>query len=188
MSEYTVHFVPSDPVETGATVTVRLAPDGPEIREIDVRIGSDAAPFPESLSQLDFQSLIAAVVTLSRGSLSGDQYLGSHRIDPFEPVEAEPHERPGAIASGASPRSSVKPATPARRGRKKRSGTEKSDAPSDLAMMYWKLGTTSKVATHYSVPRQIAQRWIQSLRKGGALPDPWRQERTRSGARKNEGR
>lgn len=66
-----------------------------------------------------------------------------------------------------------------RAGRDERRGhdTVASGAPSDVATTYWKLGSVAKVAKHYDVPHTIARQWIQTLRKGGKVPNPWRQRR-----------
>jgi hypothetical protein len=184
VSEYTLHILPDDAAKTSATITVRLTSRGPEVQEIDVCIGNDATPFPEELSQLDFQSVIRAVAALSMGHLPGEHDMAMPSVDLVEPGPIEPRQRQAAAAT----KPPVKLAAQSRQGGQKRRRTDNSDAPSDLATMYWKLGTTAKVAAHYSVPRQIAQSWIQTLRQGGKLPNPWQQKRTRSGPTKDEGR
>ena len=184
--EYTVQILSTDPAHTSATITVRLDPHGPEIHEITVHIGSDATPFPEELAQLDFHSAISAAATLSRGHLPTGPDTTAPDTDPIESQPVDQHQQRATSAPG-TPRPSTTPAAQSRRGGRQRHTTGKTDLPSDLAMTYWKLGTTAKVAAHYSVPRQVAHKWIQLLRQGGTLPNPWKQKGIRSGTKKDEG-
>lgn len=39
-------------------------------------------------------------------------------------------------------------------------------------MVFWRLGSATKIAAHYAVPRQVAVHWINVLRKEGAAPNP----------------
>jgi len=61
-------------------------------------------------------------------------------------------------SSRAAPSRSAK--APSRRAVNRSTG---SSAPSDLAKVYWKLGTLAKVASHYSVDKHTARKWINQL-------------------------
>lgn len=169
---YTITITPADPRGTGASITVEIDPDECRIREIAVLMGELGAPFPEALSRLELAPLFESMTLLSQGQLKMQE--GGAPSTPAHTASSEESETSGSRASRGDAqgdkstggrRSSTKKATPAH------------GAPADLAKMYWRLGSTAKVATHYNVPHAVARDWVQDLRKTGAAPDPWQSRR-----------
>lgn len=157
MTTYTIAISPEDPAATSATVVVEVGTDGLRIRAVTVRPGADGAPLPPEIVGLDLATLSEALTMLSPGRRAAAPDAAPVGVAPTEEPAAQPR------ASAAQPR------PPAGRGPQ-----PPSHVPSDLGTVYWRLGTVSKVAEHYDVPRPVARDWIKTLRKARGMPDPWR--------------
>lgn len=155
-TSYTISITRDVPGGSAVLAHVEIEPGRCTLTEISVRIGEDAAPLPKDLGLLDITVLIETAVALSEGRLPT-------RFQPEPPAHAgdETTSAAGTVPAQATARR--RRATPA----------QKNGAPSDLPLIYWRLGSVAKVAAHYDVTRQIARDWIRSVRKQGSLPNPW---------------
>lgn len=176
MSVYTVTISADDERKATATIVVRLDSSGLLIQEIAVRPGSDGQPIPPELANLEFAQVMETVVELSHGRL------------PRPPVDTQgppgPPDEPPAKMPRATTGKSTTSGKSATSGKSRQQGPESTnDVPSDLPVMFWRLGTAAKVADHYSVPRHVATGWVRLLRQAGTVPSPWPQQARSSGRR-----
>jgi hypothetical protein len=167
LSSYTIVIASDEPGKTNATIGVDIDSATARVREISVHVGDDGEPFPAAFTRLDFRQLMETAALLSRGHLPEDEAVG------------EGEEASDGVPSEAASKDS-RPTTNGRSARRSRGAARRAtDAPSDLAVVYWRLGSVAKVAKHYDVTHQIARDWVRHLREGGTLPSPWRQKKAR---------
>ncbi|GGK79674.1 hypothetical protein [Mangrovihabitans endophyticus] len=143
MSTFTITVTSDSEDGPQATVVAEGGPDGLRVHAVTVRLGADAAGFPGEIARLDFRSVWAMVAELPLG-----RRLGA--LPPSGEEEAQEEKA-----------TSPSPGTPQAKG-----------VPDDLAVVYWRVGSVAKVATHYDVPRHIAAGWVRRLRDTGKAPDP----------------
>ncbi|WP_280427292.1 hypothetical protein [Nocardia brasiliensis] len=173
-SSYKLTIAPEEPGRTAAVLTVELDAGGARVHDIRVIVGDDGTPLPKELAHIDFAVLVETAVLMSHGRL---------------PVVAESTEvepSPDHVPTGAAPATdtvlradhsvarSTATAPPSGKARRASSSDHPSNgAPSDLAVTFWRLGSITKVAKHYDVPRHIAQDWIKVLSQDTKLPNSW---------------
>jgi hypothetical protein len=165
LSVYVLSLTPTGP--DGPTVVAHLEIDGGRVRvvELTVRPGSAGTSLPGEVADLDFRLLAEQAAVMSTG--------GMPLAPAPRPGDGRQQPPDGASRGKAVESPPARPVNSRRRRAPEGSGSAVKGVPSDLAKVYWKLGSLAKVAAHYDVPRQIAQGWVKSLRDHGALPDPW---------------
>ncbi|WP_431958612.1 hypothetical protein [Nocardia lijiangensis] len=176
-STYKVTIAPDAPDKTTATITVVLDTGGVRVTEIRVAVGDDGAPLPNELAHIDFAVLVENAVLMSQGRLP----MVAEAID-VEAIDIEPApDRAPAKAALHADRTVVRSdsgAAASGNTRRASSSARPSDgAPSDLAVTFWRLGSITKVAKHYDVPRHVAQDWIKVLSQETKLPNSWSNKR-----------
>ncbi|MEU2258238.1 hypothetical protein [Nocardia xishanensis] len=176
-STYKVTIAPDAPDKTNATITVVLDTGGVRVTEICVAVGDDGAPLPNELAHIDFAVLVENAVLMSQGRLPMvAEATNAETID----VEPAPDRAPAKTAPHADRavlRSDTGAAASGNARRASDSARPFNGAPSDLAVTFWRLGSITKVAKHYDVPRHIAQDWIKVLSQETKLPTSWSNKR-----------
>jgi hypothetical protein len=190
MTSYTIAITPSDLTQASAVLTMHVDSSEQRVTEISVRLGTSKRPLPDELATFDFRPILETVALLSNGQLpnplllrAGEADLAAFSVESREP-ESSAHgsQLSPSPPEGPRARTKQKPSqvdqtttgnkTPGGNTRPARQD-QREDMPSDLAVVYWREGTITKVADHYSVPQNIAQRWIKLLRQAGRVPNPW---------------
>jgi hypothetical protein len=198
MTSYTIALTPSDVAQASAVLTVHMDSSEPRVTEVSVRLGTSNSPLPDELTTFDFRPILGTAALLSRGQLPVPCLSAAGEADPSASSAESRGAESGVQRSAPNPpppkgsrtRSQQKPSlanqvtvpnkTPRGSALPAKAKNQREDAPSDLAVIYWREGTIAKVANHYSVPRHIAQRWIKLLRQGGTVPNPWPSQQPRS--------
>jgi hypothetical protein len=172
VDRYAISISPQDPDKTSATIAVEFDEAGLQALEISVHIGNNGEQFSELISRLDFPLLMEHIVTLSNGQLPMRPEADAGETSVTEGGQGNPlsSRAYGGRSRAAGPGDGKHQA-------RRRSVDVVTDAPSDLAVTYWRLGSAAKVAQHYEVTREIARGWISDLQRGGKLPSQWRAKR-----------
>jgi hypothetical protein len=191
MTSYTIAITPSDLAQASAILTMHMDSSEQRVTEVSVRLGTSKRPLPDELAKFDFRPILETVALLSNGQLpnpflltAGEASLTASSAESRGPESSAHGSQPNpSPPEGPRARTKQKPSqadqattanrTPGGNTRPARRTNQREDMPSDLAVIYWREGTITKVADHYSVPRHIAQRWIKLLRQGGTVPNPW---------------
>ncbi|GAB3833146.1 hypothetical protein GCM10027610_026490 [Dactylosporangium cerinum] len=132
-----------------------------------MRLAEDGTPLPAELATIDFAQLMRDAAIMSEGRLPATAAQESSRVEP------------DAGARAASVQEATEPVTPRAqddggRDRLRSKSPGEIGMPSDLAVVFWRLGSATKIAAHYAVPRQVAVEWISLLRNEGTAPNPWK--------------
>ncbi|MEW1736407.1 hypothetical protein AB0346_10715 [Nocardia beijingensis] len=155
-----------------ATATVELDASGARLTSIRAEASGDER-IPEAMADFDFP-LLVHIAGMLAGSAGGP---GATPSTPACSTEAEPIQAAppvdGATATPRAPIHDESVRTPTLR-------PQRSSAPADFAVNYWRLGSIAKVARHYDIPHHIAREWIESLQQQGKLGNPWPARNRRS--------
>ncbi|WP_156161824.1 hypothetical protein [Nocardia vulneris] len=173
-STYKVTIASDEPDKATAIITVELAAGKVRVTEVRVVIGEDGAPLPNELTHVDFSLLIKNAALMSHGQLPVDAKSPDAEAEELKPAPDHAHTKPAPARERAVVPSGPRDVDNTRRA----SGSARaSGAPSDLAVTFWRLGSITKVAKHYDVPRHIAQDWIKVLSQEAKLPNTWSSKR-----------
>jgi hypothetical protein len=158
---FTITVNPDDPATAGFTARVVVTGGQVVVTELSLQAGVDGRALPADLAGLDFATLARAAAALS----AGDFNLAALPAQPSDADRRREQAPPAPIhrEHGARRRAGTVPGA----------GVGYTGVPSDLAVMFWRLGSAAKVADHYDVTPKVARTWIKALRAGGTLPDPW---------------
>ena len=145
------------------------------VRQVSVRLGVAGETLEPVLAELDFAGLVNAAVSLAGGQGPQAEAAPVGLPGPDEDAEspAEPLAELEAKATAPAPAGVVK----RRRQRDaagSRTGPGYNGVPSDLAVVYWRLGSVPKVAEHFEVTHRTAREWVKGLQEGGSAPRSWR--------------
>lgn len=155
---------------TGETmVQIEVEVQSPDLRVAAIRLYPPAVSdsrFPPELADLDFRQCISIARQLTDGNVNADPpALSDEHSSPTADRDVD-GQSPG-LTRPSKPRVSSRISQPRRVDDKSGSvSVSKTGAPSDLGVVYWRLGSVPKVASHYNVPHQIARDWIKELREG----------------------
>jgi len=170
---YNIQIQSDDPRACSVTFVVEVNDrgSGSRVTELAVRLGSDT--LPASLASIDWPSYLRAAVELSMPASPtldhGTAPLAEKSLQPDllpqTPLRSDERRRKvgrGAevVSGGVSKAAAISQAT-----------DPHTDGPSDLAGMYWRLGSVAKVAKHYGVPRRVASEWIRGLQRANVVPN-----------------
>lgn len=159
ISLYRVEIAPIDRVGARLTLVVDIGATSVRVTELKVSSETDSPIVPLQLSELDLKSCLATAAMLIDGRVQRPPASQTRRVEQTEAQKLRSHKTSGGTRQ---------PPEPAKGYPKKPgpTGFSGAGAPSDLGVVYWKLGSVPKVATHYDVPRHIARDWIKELREG----------------------
>ncbi len=172
VTQYRIAIYPTDasdegggPVRRGPglDLVVDVSAAGPAITAVTVRPDGSGQWPPAALAEVDIRQAVALALRLATSSELADAPGDSAAHSAATPRVTPTDRRRAARRAGRN----------GRRGRE----SVPSGVPADVATTYWRLGSTAKLAEHYNVPHQIAREWIRTLRAGGKVPNPWRQDR-----------
>lgn len=121
--------------------TVVLRGEELVITALSVRPGVDGELIPTRLVNEELAKLLAKVATTLKPGTLAD--TAEAAISAPAKNEAVPGSRLSTTKTPRRPRAG--------------------GPPSDLATIYWRLGTITKVANHYEVDKHIARKWINQL-------------------------
>lgn len=181
-NSYTIMIKGSDPSSVLATATVEVEGENARITEVYAEIG-ESAIIPPQLGTIDF-ALLVRTASMLLGITEPGSRPDVAVTSPTDEVASPADERSVARSDLVSTPSSADEAdkapavvmsAPSVRGGR----SSKTDVPSDFGVMYWRLGSISKVAKHYDVPHHIAQDWIRLLQQDGRVANPWPRKKMR---------
>jgi hypothetical protein len=177
---FTLTVTPEGCTEAGFTARVSVTRDRAVATELSLRISPESTALPTALAELDFAALTRAAAALSRGDFN-------LAVRPQEPPDDGTDDATAPTVDGLHPKPEPLPATAGGAPGRRRSsavpgaGSGSTGLPADLAVVYWRLGSATKVAEHYDVTPQTARAWLKTLRGEGKVRDPWgRRGRRRS--------
>lgn len=153
MGSYTVNIAPEDGGGPQTTIRIDVRDGVARITELVVRPSAERDA-TDQLSGIDFDALMRVV---------------QPAIAAIESVSAaaEPAATPAAPAVRSVAPQRARVATAPAAGQQKASLRPRAyrRIPTDLADTFAELGSVTKVAAHYGVPRHTAQGWINRLRR-----------------------
>lgn len=171
VTKYTIAIYPDDASDEeqrrrarqgpGVDLVVDLSAAGSAITAVTVYPGGSGEWPPGGLAEVDIREALALALRLVAARDVADARRAHTARGAVTPPPTPTDGRRGVRRAGGS-------------GRRGRDAVANS-VPTDVAKTYWRLGSAAKVAEHYDVPHQIARDWIRTLRKGGKVPNPWRQ-------------
>jgi hypothetical protein len=169
---YTVEVRSENPAAGSAMFRVSVEAGRLVVRQVSVRLGVAGETLQPALAELDFAGLVHAAVSLAGGHVpQGVEVAPSGLSGPGEDVE--PPAEPKAGTTTPTP-----PAVAKRRHRReaagRRTGPGYNGVPSDIALVYWRLGSVPKVADYYEVSQRTAREWVKGLQKRGSVPNSWK--------------
>lgn len=164
-----------------AAATVEIDASGARLTEVRAEPSGELG-VPETLADLDFSLLIRTARILSSLPSVADTAAASEVTSTPELRESKTDAstpKPNDDTTIAADDSRSVPGT-VPPDRTKPAREQRAEAPADFGVMYWRLGSISKVAKHYDIPHHVAQDWIKSLQQQGKLANPWPSRSSRS--------
>jgi hypothetical protein len=163
VNHYTITITPDTAGEAVTTVRVLLQGGQARITDLSVRAAEGRGLSARALPSVDLDMLLRAVLPAgaSTNSATTVDLAPSRRRGRGRPASKATPPRSARAERAAAARTAV-PATDAGRAYRR--------MPDDLADVFGSLGSVTRVAEHYSVPRHTAQGWIGRLRSSGVLP------------------
>jgi hypothetical protein len=171
VNHYTITITPD--TSGAAVTTVRVLLDGERARITDlaVRAGEGQGLSARALPSVDLDMLLRAVLpatapgnSATRVELAPSRRRGRTRAGAASPSRGQNRRAATTPAEAAPTRSASRRASDPESGRAYRR------MPDDLADVFARLGSVTRVAEHYAVPRHTAQGWVGRLRSSGVLP------------------
>jgi hypothetical protein len=156
-AHYTIEITPAS--SSGAEISIAVEISDAHLRVIEVKVlpRGEESVLPTELALLDLKQCL----DIARMLMAGCPRPPTTFAAPVDDGAGQSNERDGVDSAARVNGSSLVNARKQLSDRSVGSG-----APSDVGLVYWRLGSVPKLAKHYDVPVQVARDWVKELRAG----------------------